>query len=774
MHLRNAASGQRLVMTWCNPALLSAFTVSSGDTIEHLVSRVLPEALCDEITDHLQNSDPAKRVLENAILQKADDGTVRTFDLELLRIKADTPGEHFGYCRLIDGTERQIAKDTLRSALVEAEVTKTRFEHAMETIPAGFAMYDRDDILVAFNSKYTELYNISAPAIQIGAKFEEIIRYGLENGQYPEAEDNAEEWFAERLDRENRKRAPVARQLPDGRVLRVHEVENSNGDLVGLRSDVTEYYKQQQKLEEQAEALRQANDAVQAASLAKERFFAKMSHEIRTPMNGILGMTEMLSETSLDPQQAAFAQTIMNSATSLLNIVNDILDFSKSNEDKLVLAQEPFSLKDLVYELSLLVQPMAHAKGLEVWVDYPGSVPDRFLGDSQRVRQILMNHLSNAVKFTAQGHVGVRVRYHQDGSAAPLSIVVEDSGKGIPHHLHETVFAAYEQTEETVAGKIEGTGLGLAISKALVSQMGGHIQLESEPGAGARFNITLALPPCSESTPEAACAAPSGRVAIVGGQEHSRTILKGLLAEQNREAVFYNSLQDVAWDEQGSLLAVIVDLDLRTGDAASDFSDPPAALNNSTPVILLSATPGAVQADESPFPSGTPILLKPVRSEELTEALGAVVSASSAAVEPSEAPPSTIQSEGDFEKLKILVVDDNKTNRLVAEKMLSPTHAKIAFASDGLEAIARYRQFAPDVIFMDVSMPVLDGLEATRRIRKIEHSRPEPRCAIVALTAHVDDAQRQECETAGFDDLVGKPVRRKALVDVIKRLSPPV
>ncbi|NKW92211.1 hypothetical protein HGD87_06695 [Rhodobacteraceae bacterium R_SAG9] len=360
--------------------------------------------------------------LKNSYTTLGSAQEARWFDLEVTFLAQENADDRHIYGRFVDVSEHEELQGLLQAAQAEAETVQARFEHAVSSIPEGFAMYDRDDVLVAFNAKYAELYKHTAPAIKVGATFESIMRYGLEHGQYPEAEGQEEAWLAERLDRENRKRAPVERELPGGKYLRIQEVENEHGDLVGLRSDMTQYYKQQQELEQKAADLTKANEEAEAASLSKDSFFARMSHELRTPMNGILGLAEVLEHTTLNPQQRSYLKTISGSATSLLGIINDILDYSKATEGKFTFANERFSLKDTIYEAAGLIQPLAHDKNLDFWIEYPQTVPTHFFGDSARVRQVVLNHLGNALKFTESGHLGLRVAYQIDEGDGSLKI----------------------------------------------------------------------------------------------------------------------------------------------------------------------------------------------------------------------------------------------------------------------------------------------------------------------------------------------------------------
>ncbi|MCB4454621.1 ATP-binding protein [Leisingera sp. McT4-56] len=415
--------------------------------------------------------------------------------------------------------------------------------------------------------------------------------------------------------------------------------------LVGSSSDITS----ERERDEALELTRMALDKAEEASQAKERFLANMSHEIRTPMNGIIGMCELLQETDLDEQQRLFADTILNSATALLGVINDVLDFSKIQADKISLHDAPFSLQDLVQDVGTLLWARAAYKGIDLRTDYPADAPHEFTGDASKIRQILMNLLGNAIKFTEDGHVAVSVSYDPGAAALPLRIQVSDTGIGIEPSQLKWIFSAFEQVDRRSARVIEGTGLGLAITQALVERMGGTITASSVPGQGSVFTVALDLKQPDHHLPRP------------------------------------------------------------TDDAAAVFRDHRQALN--------------LQPSQ-PVP---------------------------------ELPPGALAGK------RILVAEDNRTNQLLVRKMLKSTGAELRFAENGRIALEAYKSEGCNLILMDLSMPVMGGLEAARRIRAHERSAGLPECPIVALTANAQPSDVEACLAAGMNDFLSKPFRKNEL-----------
>jgi signal transduction histidine kinase/CheY-like chemotaxis protein len=476
---------------------------------------------------------------------------------------------------------------------------------------------------VLWNQKYAEIYHRSADLFAPGARLMDTLRVGVARGDYPDAVGREAAWLAER---EAKKKNPGRRheqRIADGRWLLIEERRTADGGVIGLRIDITD-------MKLQAEALEAALHRAEMANQAKSEFLANMSHEIRTPLNGVLGLTEVLRGTSLDPMQRDLVGTIIKSADALNQILADILDFSRLEAGKVEIEAAPFELAELVGDTVALFDPAARDKAVALRVDLADAVRRQVSGDANRLRQILTNLLSNALKFTETGAVLVRVETLDGGQ---YRFQVSDTGAGFDNDFAERLFDRFEQADGSITRKYGGTGLGLAICRQLTELMGGSISATGEPGRGATFTFTL---PLADAVPAQ--------------------------AEPARE---------------------------------------------------VEAEPG----------------------------------------------------------LRVLVADDNATNRKVAELILAAAGADVLCVEDGVEAVAATQGRAFDVILMDLQMPRMDGLTAIRTIRAQEQAASATRTPIVVLSANVMAEHRRASAAAGADGHLGKPFRAEALIEAVSRAT---
>ncbi|MFN3292673.1 MAG: response regulator [Gemmobacter sp.] len=656
------------------------------------------------------------------------------------------------WVRLVDRRARDGDMVTLAVNITD----HMRMMTAFEAIPDGFVLFDRHDRLVMCNQRYREIYAASAEAMVPGARFEDILRHGLERGQHSDAIGREEEWLAERLAKHRRAEGTDEQVLADGRWLRVIDRATPDGGRVGLRVDITELKRQQAELET-------ARAEAEAANRAKSAFLANMSHEIRTPMNGVVGMAELLCDTALTEDQRLFAETIRSSGEALLVIINDILDYSKIEAEKLTLYPEPFDLERVIHEVAMLLQPKARARGIDLLIDFDMFLPTRFVGDPGRLRQVLTNLMGNAVKFTEAGHVLVRVvGFEAEDGRQQLHVTVEDTGIGIaPQHL-DHIFGEFNQVEDAANRKFEGTGLGLAITRRLIERMGGAVWVDSELGKGSCFGFRLTLPVAEGAAPPAGVPITLHRVLVVDDQFINRTILQRQLETAGVDTVICRSGAEAlaALAEGPEIDAVLTDHDMPEMDGLQ-LARAIRAAGHAVPIVLLSSNPAAARDGSEGLAA---VLQKPLLRSDLFRHLQAL-SAPPPVPAPPEAPPAS-------RAMRVLAAEDNRTNQLVFRKMVRDLDIELEFAGNGHEAVELWRRFRPDMIFMDISMPEMDGRQAAAAIRAAEAGTGQ-HVPIVALTALALEGDEAAILAAGIDRYMTKPLRKSAIARTIAELCPP-
>ncbi|MEZ5789810.1 MAG: response regulator [Nitratireductor sp.] len=699
---------------------------------------------------------------------------------------------------MVDIEQLQNDRDALRLLLEEHQILKETIENS----PLQFCVYDRQDNLVAWNDTYERTHPEAFAAFRSKPKgsrlsYGELVRYQLAKTLPPEELDEAV--AARVLAQRESHGEPVDREYDSIGWLRVIKYPMPSGAIAGMGIDINELKRRECELEE-------ARSVAEAAEKSKSEFLANMSHEIRTPMNGVMGMAELLASTELDAKQRMFTDVIVKSGASLLTIINDILDFSKIDAGLMQLDPEPFALAEAIEDVATLVSTRAADKDVELIVRVDPALPEMVVGDVGRIRQVLTNLVGNAVKFTDQGHVYVDVNGEivddgNGGRVAALNVRVEDTGIGIAPDKLAKAFDKFSQVDSSATRKHEGTGLGLAIASSLIDLMGGEIGAESEEGVGSTFWFKVRLPvhgaaECKKRVPVDVTGA---NVVIIDDNKVNRAIL----GEQMRAWRFESA--DCQSGEEGLALlraahaagvgvdAVILDFQMpgMSGEEVlREIRNDPAL--GGLAVIMLTSVDYAKSHPSVADLVLQAVLTKPTRSSLLLETIVDVISQrrSNGEMMAIDAIEALCESAGDIalpvakspmaglarsdqpaetvEPLDILVAEDNEVNRMVLHQILSDTGYCFEIVENGKLAVEKYLARSPKIILMDVSMPEMDGHEATYAIRQLE-AENGGHVPIIAVTAHAMKDDRQNCIDAGMDDYLSKPVSPARVLEKVQQ-----
>ncbi len=674
-----------------------------------------------------------------------------------------------------DGIERRV--EHLKDIDWQLRESEARYRDLLDTQEHIICRRDGDGRLTYVNKAYCRMFAVT-PETVLGERWTPQIL--AEEHLAPDTGGPLRR-YAQLIDTAHGQRwIELEEHRVPGRHVSGEPASASAGELQIVGSDIT--------ARRAAEAeLAAARDEAQAADRAKSRFLAAMSHEIRTPMNGIMGMASLLGDTSLTPEQQTYLGAIDQSARTLLQLIDEILDFSKIEAGKLELSAEPFALTDCVQGAVELLAPAAHEKGLEIAWTCDAAQPFLVTGDPIRVRQIMLNLIGNAVKYTDRGGVLVGLVCEQRaGDRASLAVQVRDTGIGLSPDARTRLFGEFNQGDADVALRRGGTGLGLAISRRLARAMGGDITVESEPGRGAVFTVRLTLPIAidrpvnSQRRSHADC----GSVLLAFDRLIDRRALASNLAAIGIEAI--QSDDPLSGEDIDAAAAAGRPVGIVVCDAQSDLQDAaeilarahahaPSGRARGMLLIDPGTRPNLAQFREAGFDS---YLVRPVRPSALRARLGLDSSIGANDERIQQAEEKSARAPVAPRSHHVLLAEDNAVNALLATRMLEKSGCTVVHVGDGEQAVAAVmRSLEPgerafDLVLMDIHMPRLDGLAATAGIRALAAGRALP--PIVALTANAFSEDRDRCIAAGLDDYLAKPFHKSDLTALLDRWHRPV
>jgi len=684
------------------------------------------------------------------------DGTPVPIEVTAGEFKQD--GRTIRIATLRDATTRVADQQALR-------ISEQRLRDAIDAISDGFALFDKDDRLVSWNRRYEELFPHLKGKLKAGLFWDDLAAIAMQYvGGLPIGTKTAEEWFAERKRRHLNPTEPHVQTLIDGTKIHTIERKTAEGGIVGLYRDITRDVRD-------ARELKSAKERAEAGERAKTDFLATMSHEIRTPMNGIIGMTGLLLDTRLDADQRGYCETVMSSASAMLGIINQILDFTRIESGRLELEFETFDPVTLIEGVLDSVATSAYERSLDIAFSVAPSVPRRINGDAGRLRQVLLNLISNAIKFTEKGSVVVTIvdkglfEGTEGAQRRLLRFAVKDTGIGIGAEERGRLFERFSQVDSSMSRRYSGTGLGLSIARSLVERMDGKIGFDSDPGQGSLFWFEIPFEVVSVDEAERDYKVLLGRRALVVSESDVQCrVLEGLLQQWGlRVGIAKGATRALmelghADDHGDAYWVALIDRGLSGlgGDQVAPLLRSETAFKD-LKLVLFSAVGQSLTSqnlERLGFDAG---LTLPIQRRRLADCLVSLADPEAHRIgdTPVSAPVAAIR------RLHILLAEDNPTNQQVGLKMLARMDHSVDLAVDGRDALTKASTNDYDAILMDIQMPEMDGLAAARAIRALgERGRRVP---IIALTANVMGDIVARCRAAGMSHYLSKPFTKTQL-----------
>ena len=743
-----------------NPRFLEMF----GYTMEELEGKCIDELLAPEemreAAKSMSKQVVAGRVLHRTVKRQKKDKT--SLDVEVHAAPLSFDGRSEGQIAIYLDISRRVATE---KAIRESEELLRTLSAAA---PIAIFRSDPDGRYVYVNQRWSEMS---------GRSPESAMGFGWLEAIHPEERETLKKLWTTGISMGMEMQDESRFLTPDGltnwiswKSRGLHSADGSLLGFVGVIEDITKRRAAEQRLLE-------AKQAAEQASQAKSQFLANMSHEIRTPMNGILGMTELALETEMSAEQREYLGLVKGCAESLLEIIDDILDFSKIENGKIELESIPFSLLDCIEHALQPVAMRAQQKGIELEWTLRGELPEWIVGDPTRLRQVLINLLGNAVKFTDEGEVILSVECGDAAKdTATVRFTVKDTGIGIATENQQTIFEAFQQSDSSVTREFGGTGLGLSISERIVKLMGGEIHVESAPGKGSSFSFAVEFPlcpPAAERKTEADEVLPRAEVLLVESRETVRELCTwlmrgwGLAVEVAENEAQAKELLDKKSHQHGAYAIALVDQIL---DGSPGYNVVKQIRQSSSgkaaSIIVMSASPAFTEDFRSSYYGVSCRLTKPLRRGALKQSLRAALLPSLPVPDEKNRHVTPVAKFG----RKILLVEDNAVNQKLAIRLLEKMGHQVVLARNGLEAYETSRLNRFDLVLMDLQMPVMGGLEATKKIREGELV-TGLHLPIVAMTAHAAREDERNCMEAGMDGYLTKPVRRELLATEIERVT---